>query len=224
VELFNRGTAAQSLNGWSVQYAAAGGTSWQTTSLTNVTLQPGQRYLVAEAFGANGVNNLPAADATGSIAMSATAGKVALVKTTAALSGTCPSGTNVVDLVGYGPTASCSEGAPAPAPGANTAAVRKGDGCTDTGNNSADFAAAQPDPRNSSAPAQACPLMPAQNEAGEPSPSSEVTLPPLFSLLYAFGLSEPRPSEGSKRWRRDVWASGPPGARGGRPRPRGAWP
>ena len=47
IELFNRGTSAVSLNGWSVQYAATGGTSWQVTPLTNVTLQPGQYYLGA---------------------------------------------------------------------------------------------------------------------------------------------------------------------------------
>src|SRR3954451_8850837 len=53
IELFNRGASPQSLNGWSVQYAAATGTSWQVTSLTNVTLQPGQYYLVGEGAGAN---------------------------------------------------------------------------------------------------------------------------------------------------------------------------
>lgn len=215
---------AQSLNGWSVQYAAAGGTSWQVTSLTNITLQPGQRYLVSEAFGSNGVNNIPVADASGSIAMNATAGKVALVKTTTALSGSCPSGTNIVDLVGYGSSASCFETAPAPAPGTNTAAVRKDDGCTDNGNNSADFTAAQPNPRNSSAPAQVCPSASAQNETGEPSRTSEVTLPLLFVLLYAYDFSEPRPSEGWKRWRRDASAFSLPDTQGGRPRSRGAWP
>src|SRR5215207_8037316 len=36
IELFNRGASPVSLNGWSVQYAAAAGTSWQVTNLTNV--------------------------------------------------------------------------------------------------------------------------------------------------------------------------------------------
>ena len=225
VELYNGGATAVSLGGWSVQYASATGTgAWQVTALGDFTLAPGQRYLVQEAGNANGVSPLPAADATGSINMSATAGKVALVKATAALAGSCPSGTNVVDLVGYGSSANCSETAPAPAPGTNTAAVRKGEGCTDTGNNSADFTAAQPNPRNSSAPAQTCPSAPAQKETGESSPTSESTLPLLFFLIYADGFSEPRPSEGSKRWRRDAWAFDPRGTRGGRPRPRGAWP
>ena len=225
IELYNRGESAVSLAGWSVQYASATGTAaWQVTALGNVTLAPGQRYLVQQAGNANGVSALPAPDAAGSVNLSATAGKVALVNTTAALSGACPPGTNIVDLVGYGPSANCSETAPAPAPGTNTAAVRDGGGCTDTGNNSADFAAGPPDPRNSNAPAQACPAPPAQNETGEPPPTSEATLPPLFLLLNLCEFSESRPSKGSKRWRRDVSAFSPRGTRGGRPRPPGAWP
>ncbi len=81
-----------------MQYAAATGTAWQVTNLTNVTLQPGQYYLVAEGAGANGVNTIPTADATGAIAMSATAAKVALVNTTTALSGSCPTGAQIVDF------------------------------------------------------------------------------------------------------------------------------
>src|SRR6476661_2917198 len=46
IELYNATTSPVSLNGWSVQYASATGTSWQVTPLTNVTLQPGQYYLV----------------------------------------------------------------------------------------------------------------------------------------------------------------------------------
>ena len=34
IELFNRGTAAVDLAGWSVQYAAATGTSFQVTALS----------------------------------------------------------------------------------------------------------------------------------------------------------------------------------------------
>src|ERR1041384_4848852 len=51
IELYNRGAAPASLTGWSVQYAATTGTSWQRTNLTAVTLQPGQYYLVQEAAG-----------------------------------------------------------------------------------------------------------------------------------------------------------------------------
>src|SRR5438552_351810 len=72
IELFNRGASPVSVNGWSVQYASAAGTSWQVTNLTNVTIQPGQYYLVQEAPGAGGTTPLPTPDATGTIAMSAT--------------------------------------------------------------------------------------------------------------------------------------------------------
>ncbi len=151
IELFNRGTTAVSLNGYSVQYAAATGTAWQVTLLTNFTLQPGQYYLVAESFGANGVSPLPTPDATGTIAMSATAGKVAVVNVTTALSGACPTGAQIVDLVGYGATASCFEGtAPATAPSTVTADIRAGGGRIDTDQNVTDFTAALPTPRNSS--------------------------------------------------------------------------
>ncbi|MEP6922433.1 MAG: lamin tail domain-containing protein, partial [bacterium] len=160
IELFNRGTTAVSLNGWSVQYSSATGTAWQVTPLTNFTLQPGQYYLVAESFGANGVSPLPTPDVTGTIAMSATAAKVAVVNVTTALSGACPTGAQIVDFVGYGATANCFEGAaPAPAPSTTTADIRAGNGRIDTDQNSTDFTAATPTPRNSSSAGVAVTLL-----------------------------------------------------------------
>ena len=76
IEVFNRGTAAVSLAGWSVQYASSGGTgAWTVTPLNALTLQPGQYYLVQEAQGAGGTADLPTPDATGTIPMSGTAGR-----------------------------------------------------------------------------------------------------------------------------------------------------
>src|SRR5262252_6426395 len=75
IELHNTGDTTVSVTGWSVQYAAAGGTTWQTTALSG-NIPPGYYYLVQESAGAGGTSNLPPADATGSINMSATAGKV----------------------------------------------------------------------------------------------------------------------------------------------------
>ena len=92
VELFNPTAAPVTLAGWSVQYASSTGTSWQVTPLPTLTLQPGQYLLVQEALGAAGTTNLPTPDATGTISMSATAGKVALVSSTTALSGLVPNG------------------------------------------------------------------------------------------------------------------------------------
>jgi DNA/RNA endonuclease G (NUC1) len=137
IELFNNSNVAQSLTGFSVQYASATGTTWQVTNLTGVTLQPGQYYLVQEALGAGGTVSLTP-DVTGTIAMSATAGKVALVNTTTALTGSCPTA-NVVDFVGFGPTANCSETAPTAALSNTTAAIRNVGGSTDSNNNLSDF-------------------------------------------------------------------------------------
>jgi uncharacterized protein len=157
IEVFNRGTSAVSLNGWSVQYTSATGTTWQVTNLSNVSLQPGQYYLVQEAAGSGGTTPLPTPDATGSIAMAAAAGKVALVNTTTALSGSCPTGASIFDLVGFGTTASCFEGTgPAPAPSNTTADLRNGAGCTDTNDNAADFTTGAPAPRNTASPLHDC--------------------------------------------------------------------
>lgn len=162
IELFNRSASAVSLDGWSVQYASATGTTWQVTNLTNVTLQPGQYYLVQEAAGTGGTTNLPTPDALGSIAMSATAGKIALVGSTTALSGACPTG--VLDIVGFGTTANCSETANAPVPSATNSVIRAGGGCTDAGNNSTDFSAAAAAPRNTATTQAPCgPVTPALN-------------------------------------------------------------
>jgi hypothetical protein len=152
IELYNRSTTAVSITGWSVQYAAATGTAWQVTSLPNVTVQPGQYLLVAESASANGVSPLPTPDATATIVMSATAGKVALVNCVTALTGACPANVigacSIIDFVGYGSTANCNETANAPAPSTTVADIRAGGGNTETDNNSTDFTAAAPNPRN----------------------------------------------------------------------------
>lgn len=150
IELFNWGATAINLAGWSVQYASAAGTTWAVTTLTG-TIQPGKYYLIQEAAGAGGTVNLPTPDATGSIAMSATAGKVALVSSTTALTGGCPT-TNVVDFVGFGPTTTCSETSPTAILSNTTAAMRKNNGAQDTNNNFNDFTVGTPNPRNSGYP------------------------------------------------------------------------
>ncbi len=154
VELFNRGSAPVSVTGWSVQYASAAGMSWQLTNISGV-IQPGQYYLVQEG-NPTLPSNLPTPDTTGNISMSATAGKVALVSATTALTGTCPLGAGVVDFVGFGTTANCSETSPTPAPSNTTAVLRAGLGCTETNNNAADFTAGAPTPRNTASPLNPC--------------------------------------------------------------------
>jgi predicted extracellular nuclease len=169
VELFNRGTTAVNVTNWSVQYASSAGSSWSKTTLSG-TIQPGQYYLVQEAQGSGGTTALPTPDATGSIAMSATNGKVALVNSTTTLTGSCPSGSPVVDFVGFG-SANCSETSPAPVLSNTTADFRANDGCTDTDDNSADFATGAPNPRNTASPTHSCtgPTNPSGVGAADPS-------------------------------------------------------
>ena len=91
---------------------------------------------------------MPTPDAVGSISMSATAGKVALVRTAGLLSGACPSGADLADLIGFG-AASCAETSPTAQLSNTTAALRLQGGTTDTDDNSADFVILGPTPRNS---------------------------------------------------------------------------
>ncbi|MFF7588431.1 lamin tail domain-containing protein [Kitasatospora purpeofusca] len=150
VELYNRGTTPVSVTGWTVQYASAAGSSWTRTTLSG-TVAPGKHYLVQEAAGAGSGAALPTPDATGTIAMGANAGKIALVTNSTAL--TCATGCagqpGVKDFVGYGTTASSAEGSPTGNLANTTAAVRAGGGATDTDDNAADFAVTAPTPRNS---------------------------------------------------------------------------
>ena len=167
VELFNRGPNAVSMTGWSVQYASATGTGTFGSAIAPTvlagTLQPGQHYLVQMASGGAVGAPLPTADAVGSVAMSATAGKVALVTTTTALacnggSTPCTAGQLALirDLVGYG-SANFFEG-PGPTGTLSniTAALRGANGCTDTDDNAADFSVGVPVPRNTGAAPTPC--------------------------------------------------------------------
>jgi uncharacterized protein len=144
IELHNRSASAVDLSGWSVQYGSATGSTWQHTDLSG-SLPAGGTYLIQEAAGSGGTATLVSPDATGTIAMSATAGKVALVSSTTPLSG-CPA-SGVVDLVGYGTTANCSETSPTANLSNTTAALRKDSGAQDTDSNSADFTIGEPSPR-----------------------------------------------------------------------------
>ena len=157
IEIFNHGTTAINLEGWSVQYASATASTWSITPLTSFVLLPGRYYLVQEGSGGSNGALLPAPNATGAIAMAAGAGKVALVRSVTALSGTCPNDPSIVDVVGYGSNASCFKGAGRAPAGSNTnAIVRAANGCTNTNNNGADFATGAPNPRNTASATAVC--------------------------------------------------------------------
>ena len=158
IELHNNGNSAVDLSNWTVQYASSGGSSWSKTNLSG-SIAAGGYYLIKEADGNGAVPPITNQDATGTTAMGGSGFKLALVNSTTALSGTCPSDASIQDFVGAGGSASCYEGAgAAPAPSNTSSIVRLGSGCTDTNVNSADFeTAAQPlTPRNSSSEAVSC--------------------------------------------------------------------
>ncbi|AZA48603.1 T9SS C-terminal target domain-containing protein [Chryseobacterium carnipullorum] len=148
VELKNIGTTSITLTGAYLQYASAIGTFNGGTSnhaLPTFTLAPGQTYLIQEiSSGANGAT-LPTPDASATINLSGSAGKIALTS-----DGTAPTSStsaNVIDYVGYGTTTTSFEGTgPAPAP-SNTNSIARVAG--DTNNNATDFVAGAPTPKNS---------------------------------------------------------------------------
>ena len=112
IEIFNPGSDPVSVAGWSVQYASAAGTTWAPTALSG-TIPAGGYYLVQEAVGAGGTTPLPTPDAIGTTAMAAGGGKIILASQTVALSGSCPTGGAVIELVSFG-TGNCAPSAPAP--------------------------------------------------------------------------------------------------------------
>ncbi|WP_158248235.1 hypothetical protein, partial [Pseudomonas sp. FW305-BF6] len=102
---------------------------------------------------------LPTPDNTGSLTMAGGAGKVALVNNTTALSGTNPTGANIIDFVGYGSGTNAFEGTGSTNPSltSTTSAQRRpyanvspggGKGnAWDTDDNAKDFVAATPVPK-----------------------------------------------------------------------------
>ncbi len=169
IELYNNGSSAVSLAGWSIQYASSAGTTWQKTDLTG-TIPAHGYYLIQEAVGAGGTTDLPTPDATGTIAMSATAGKVTLVNNGTLLTGSCPAGGTIIDRVGYG-GANCFEGAGPTAALTNTTSAQRTPAGQDTNNNSSDFTVGSPSPTNSGSlpdttPPSITTLSPADNATG----------------------------------------------------------
>ena len=109
VELFNAGSSSISLDGWTVQYASAAGTSWQATALAG-SIAPGHHYLVQLSSAASVGGPLPTPDATGTSNLAVSGGKVAVVTNATALgcgatAGSCSGVSGIEDFVGYGSAA-----------------------------------------------------------------------------------------------------------------------
>ena len=208
IELYNRSEAAVDLAGWSVQYASASGRSWQSVPLV-ASLAPGKYYLVKLAGGTMG-SALPSPDATGTINMSGTQGKVALRNSTVTFTGTSPLGqTGLQDFVGFG-TANAYEGSgAAPAPSSTAAVFRGAGGMTDTGDNRSDFSSGAPNPRNSSFGSVIAPVITSPTTASgtvgasfsyqiaasnSPTSFGATGLPPGLTLNTSTGLISGTPS------------------------------
>jgi predicted extracellular nuclease len=178
IEIFNNGTTTESIGGWSVQYAAAAGTSWQVTAIpAGITLQPGQYFLIREAAGTGGTVAV-LGDVNASIAMGAASGKVALTSSSTALTVAAPSGGTLIDMLSYG-SSTAVEGTPTGVLSATTAALRNSGGCTDTNNNSADFTVGTPAPRSTTTT-----LAPCNGSGGGSSGGGGTTTPPVAAAIY----------------------------------------
>jgi len=144
VELYNPTAAPVSLDGWSLQYRAAG----TTTPPTGVgrlagTIPAGGYYLVQGASNGTSGAPLPTADATIGASFSGAAGTLVLSNQATAVN-PLPTGSvlgqaGVVDLLGYG-TSNTFETAPATAPAGNSDPKSLNrTGFADSNNNAADF-------------------------------------------------------------------------------------
>jgi hypothetical protein len=119
-----------------------------------MVIEPGTYFLIAIGPISTTVSTaLPAANTTcpTGINLNGSAGKLALVNGTTRLDATTcpPSGETIVDFVGYGATATCSETTPAIAP-SNTTSIQRTPIGTDTNNNAADFTTGTPSPTRAS--------------------------------------------------------------------------
>jgi uncharacterized protein len=192
IELFNRGASAVNLTGWSVQYTSSGGSgTWQVTPLSG-SIAPGGYYLIRQAAGSTPSTPLPAHDASGTIAMAAGAGKVALQTNVTPIVGGCPA-SGTADLVGYG-AATCFEGAgPTNAASNTTAALRKRGGCFESDTNTVDFSIGAPTPRNSASPTRSCTFTPVAIHAIQ---GSGATTPFFGADVTTTGIVTARKSNG----------------------------
>jgi predicted extracellular nuclease len=161
IELHNNGTTPVDVGTWAVGYQTNSATTWTASTIPAGTIIPAGGYVLIQeqSNGAIGIAlPSPTIVPTTSFNMSAAQGKVALVTSAALLSSQCPMA-SMVDLVQWGSNAtSCFEGTTfTAAPANNTQAIiRASLGCTDTNQNSTDFAVGTVAPHTSTSPVVDC--------------------------------------------------------------------
>ncbi|MGO4709631.1 lamin tail domain-containing protein [Chryseobacterium sp. 2TAF14] len=158
IELRNIGSSTASLNGATLQYASGSGPFTQYSILPNITLAPGQTYLIQQ--GSDGLGglinllnpnlivsvllNLDGSPAVGvGIGLGLTSGKVALASNATQVTG--PTASNVLDFVGYGLVNQYEGSGSAPSPTILNSITRT---VGDTNNNNVDFTATLPTPQS----------------------------------------------------------------------------
>jgi hypothetical protein len=184
VILYNAGVGAQSLTGWSIQYASTTGAYTGICNINGAVSIAGKSYLLVQmSTSVTGIADIPAPDyiSPASIAMSATGSKVALVSDQVVLTSACPPVGALVDLVGSASGSNCREGASsadnAPTPAATTSVQRVLGGCLDTDNNKRDFFVAAPTVRRAAdGPAPTCPAAAELSLAGSSSAACPETI------------------------------------------------
>lgn len=158
IELKNIGASNASLNGATIQYASASGAFTQYNNLPNITLGPGQTYLIQQ--GSDGLGgiinlinpnlivsvllNLDGSPSVGvGIGLALTSGKVALASNATQVTG--PTASNVLDFVGYGLVNQYEGAGAAPSPTILNSISRT---IGDTNNNNVDFTISLPTPQS----------------------------------------------------------------------------
>ena len=155
IMLKNIGTETASLNGATIQYGSAEGNFTQYHILPNITLNPGQSYLIQEGTNVSGKVDLPAPDfiadevvyfngsqnSSGGLDLDNRAGKIALVNGPAPIEDF--KSNNIIDFAAYGTT----NAVPVFASASNTAFKRIFE---NTGSNDIEFVTAPAYPMNSS--------------------------------------------------------------------------
>ncbi len=179
VEIHSRACGPINLSGWSLQYTSAGANnSFDGARQVNLTgtINPGEYRLIQTQRIAEGAAGLPIPTAdilafpenasdtplppqtANGFSMANDAGRLALCRTVDPIGFNCTAST-IVDLVGYGATASCYEGVAPTATTSNVlAAIRKNGGCQDSNQGFNDFEVVFPrDPFNAASLAASCP-------------------------------------------------------------------
>jgi len=145
IELFNLGTTAVNLSGWTLQIAVLNNPTWEAIPLSG-NIEPGQYYLVSGRTNTEG-RDLPPADLTTTVALEIEGGRVALASDSNVYNGnSCPtSQSNLVDFISYGSSVCQTPTAPLDA---THSLMRALGGCRDTDTSGSDISLFTPTPRN----------------------------------------------------------------------------